>query len=57
MTDAVRLDQSPDSDGKIELYINNQWNYPALGLGNYMKRPIYIFEKGIKGEVHMRFTK
>ncbi|HYQ57956.1 MAG TPA: glycoside hydrolase family 2 TIM barrel-domain containing protein, partial [Draconibacterium sp.] len=44
MTDAVRMDQSPDDDSKIEMIINNQWNYPELGLGNYMKRPIYLFE-------------
>ena len=56
MTDAVRLDQSQNGEGKIELRINNQWNYPELGLGNYMKRPIYVFENSLNGVVRMRFT-
>jgi hypothetical protein len=56
MTDAIRLDNSRNGDGKIEMHINNLWNYPKLGLGNYMKRPIYIFENSLNGLVRMRFT-
>jgi hypothetical protein len=56
MTDAVRLDQSRSGDGNIEMLINNQWNYPELGLGNYMKNPIYVFEGSLNGIVQMRFT-
>lgn len=57
MTDAVRMDQSPDDESKIEMIINNQWNYPELGLGNYMKRPIYLFENKFEGITRMRFIK
>jgi hypothetical protein len=56
MTDAVRMQPSSRKNGNVELLINNQWSYPTLGLGNYMKRPIFTFEKGFKGVVRMRFV-
>ncbi len=56
MTDAVRMQPSAGKNGNVEMLINNQWNYPTLGLGNYMKRPIFTFEKGFKGVVRMRFV-
>ena len=55
MTDAVRMDQSQMDNSRIEMIINNQWNYPELGLGNYMKTPIYPFERKLEGLVRMRF--
>lgn len=55
MTDAVRMDQSQKDNSKIEMIINNQWNYPELGLGNYMKKPIYLFENKLEGITRMRF--
>jgi len=56
MTDAIRMQPSSKQNGNVEMLINNQWNYPTLGLGNYMKRPIFTFEKGFKGLVRMRFV-
>lgn len=56
MTDAVRMDQSRKEESKIEMIINNQWNYPELGLGNYMKNPIYLFENSFEGITRMRFV-
>lgn len=56
MTDAVRMDQSQNDNSKIEMIINNQWNYPELGLGNYMKKPIYLFENKLEGITRMRFV-
>ena len=37
--DAVRL-EAARADGPVTLIINNEWNYPTLGIGNYMKPPI-----------------
>ncbi len=42
--------------GEILLIVNNQWNYTKMGLGNYMKPPIYI-NPGYKNKVCMRMTK
>lgn len=56
MTDAIRMQPSSKQNGNVEMLINNQWNYPTIGLGNYMKRPIFTFEKGFKGVVRMRFV-
>ena len=39
--DAVRL-EAARADGPVTLIINNQWNYPTLGIGNYMKDPIVL---------------
>ncbi len=44
-----------DSKRPIKLIINNQWNYTKLGLGNYMKPPIYI-ENGYTNKVQMRMV-
>ncbi|MBN2610412.1 MAG: hypothetical protein JXB00_02550 [Bacteroidales bacterium] len=41
------------SAGDVLLIINNQWNYTKMGLGNYMKPPIYI-KPGYKNQVRMR---
>ena len=49
--DAVRL--SADRGGGISMYINNEWNYPLLGVGNWM-RPAIIIEKGYTNTVHLR---
>lgn len=43
------------SGGDVLLIVNNQWNYTKMGLGNYMKPPIYI-EPGYKNQVRMRMT-
>ncbi|MCR4859739.1 MAG: hypothetical protein K5910_03645 [Bacteroidales bacterium] len=50
--DAVRLEASRP-DGPVTLVINNQWNYPTLGIGNYMKAPI-LLEDGYTDVVHLR---
>lgn len=44
------------SGGDVLLIVNNQWNYTKMGLGNYMKQPIYI-EPGYKNQVRLRMTK
>lgn len=56
MTDAVRMQPSQNDNGNIEMLINNQWNYPTLGLGNYMKEPIYVQGNSFEGVVRMRFV-
>jgi len=39
--DAVRMELlGGTKESKIRMYINNEWNYPNLGLGNLMKAPI-----------------
>ena len=55
-SEAVRLEvihAKPESD--VRLFINNQWNYSALGLGNYMKEPIMV-TAGYTNKVRMRLT-
>jgi hypothetical protein len=37
--DAVRMQIINNT---VRMIINNEWNYPTLGLGNYMKNPIEI---------------
>ena len=39
--DAVRLEVARP-DGPVTLIINNLWNYPTLGVGNYMHPPILV---------------
>lgn len=50
--DAVRI-EAPRWGRGLSLYINNLWNYPTLGVGNYMKPPILIGD-GYSNEVHLR---
>ena len=50
--DAVRL-ESARPDGEVTLIINNEWNYPTLGIGNWMKDPIRARE-GYSGTVFLR---
>jgi hypothetical protein len=41
--DAVRLEVvEPGPTNAVRMIINNEWNYPQLGNGNYMKPPIII---------------
>lgn len=42
--------------GDVALIINNQWNYTKLGLGNYMKPPIYIGD-GYSNSVRFRMVR
>jgi hypothetical protein len=54
--DAVRMEMDPGYKvlpSGIRMYIHNQWNYPDLGLGNYMKDPILI-RTGYSNLVRMR---
>ena len=41
--DAVRLGVQP-YNGTLTLYVNNLWNYPTLGVGNWMKPAITVGE-------------
>lgn len=50
--DAVRLEAGWRGRG-LTMYINNEWNYPTLGIGNWM-RPAIIIEKGYTNTVHLR---
>lgn len=54
-TDAVRMSKPEwrDHNG-IFIITDNLWNYPQLGLGNYMKEPV-IIQQGYKNKVMMRF--
>ena len=40
---------------RIQLFINNRWNYPQLGWGNYMEKPVMI-HPGYTNSVKMRLT-
>ncbi|HEX2100312.1 MAG TPA: glycoside hydrolase family 2 TIM barrel-domain containing protein, partial [Candidatus Synoicihabitans sp.] len=52
----VRLEVVDDKpDGNVRILINNAWNYPQLGLGNYMKPPV-IIDDGYTAQVRMRLT-
>ena len=50
--DAVRL-ESAAADGPVTLIINNLWNYPTLGIGNFMKPPILLHD-GYTDWVYLR---
>ena len=50
--DAVRL-EAARADGPVTLIINNEWNYPTLGIGNYMKPPIRCTD-GYTNTVYLR---
>jgi hypothetical protein len=39
--------------GNIKLVINNLWNHTKMGLGNYMKEPVYI-RPGHSGKISFR---
>jgi hypothetical protein len=47
------LDTQPEGD--VLLIIDNEWNYPELTWGNYVKDPITI-ETGYTNTVRMRLT-
>ena len=51
--DAVRLETPRFGMGNLTLYINNLWNYPTLGVGNWMK-PAVIIGDGYTNTVHLR---
>jgi len=51
--DAVRVEAPRFGNGSLSLYINNEWNYPTLGVGNYMK-PAIQCEDGYSGTVRLR---
>ena len=53
--DAVRLEVTQGT-GAVTLFINNEWNYPTLGIGNYMKPAINIGD-GYTNTVHLRIVK
>mgnify|MGYP003293972964 CR=1 FL=1 len=50
--DAIRLAVSPRG-GDVSMFINNLWNYPTLGVGNYMK-PAVIVNEGYSNTVYLR---
>lgn len=51
--DAVRLEAPRFGTGSLSLYINNLWNYPTLGVGNWMK-PAIVIGDGYTNTVHLR---
>jgi hypothetical protein len=53
--DAVRCyeDRPASMPGGVRMCINNEWNYPDIGIGNWCKPPIMIRD-GYKGTVYMR---
>ena len=50
--DAVRMEVNSQT-GALVMIINNEWNYPTLGVGNYMKEPI-VFGDGYTNTVRIR---
>ena len=51
--DAVRVEAPRYGAGDMTLYINNLWNYPTLGVGNWMK-PAVIIGDGYRNTVRLR---
>lgn len=51
--DAVRLEVGWRGD--VTMYINNEWNYPTLGVGNWMKPPINCTD-GYSNTVYLRLV-
>ena len=51
-TDAIRLESSAP-DGPVTMIINNLWNYPTLGIGNWMK-PAITLPDGYTNTIHLR---
>ena len=51
--DAIRLETPRFGTGNLTLYINNLWNYPTLGVGNWMK-PAILIGDGYSDTVHLR---
>jgi hypothetical protein len=49
--DAVRLEARPDG---VRFIVNNEWNYPNLAWGNWVKDPI-LPKPGYTNQVRMRF--
>jgi len=42
-TSSVRMEiQGKMSAAPVRVIVDNEWNYPTLGLGNYMKEPVII---------------
>lgn len=52
--DAVRMEPA-SLNGNVTMYINNEWNYPTLGVGNYMK-PAIKFGDGYTNTVRLRLV-
>ena len=50
--DAVRL-ETERPGAPVTMIINNEWNYPTLGVGNWMK-PAIAFGDGYTNTVHLR---
>ena len=40
--------------GSVRFIVNNEWNYPQLGWGNYVKDPI-LLKPGYSNQVRLRF--
>ena len=51
--DAVRMEAPRYGTGSLSLHINNLWNYPTLGVGNWMK-PAIVIGDGYSNTVHLR---
>jgi len=52
----VRMEVSGGKkDSSVRMFINNEWNYPNLGLGNLMKAPIMI-KSGYSNTIKVRFV-
>lgn len=54
--DAFAVHNGLPAGGDVKLVINNRWNHTKMGLGNYMKAPIYI-QAGHSGKVTFRLLK
>jgi hypothetical protein len=53
---AVRLEVvDPGADGRVRLIVDDLWNYPELGWGNYMKNPILV-GAGYASSVELRLV-
>jgi len=55
--DAFRvLDDNNHDEGDIKLVINNDYNYPRLAWGNYVRNAVNVHE-GYNNKVYIRFTR
>jgi len=54
--DAVRMEVVSGETGGVNMFVNNEWNYPQLGNSNFMKPPIAVGE-GYANTVRVRFAR
>jgi hypothetical protein len=55
LVDAFEPITEPDTSNDVLLIVKNQWNYPDIDWGNYIK-PAIILSAGYSGTTHVRLV-